>query len=204
VLKSDLYLLYYGADVWETFICLSFLPFLCFRTTSVAANDGEWHHICLSWERSEGSWKFYKDGDLDEEGDNFKKGHQITQGGTLVLGQEQDAVGGGFESSQSFQGMLSHVNLWDNVLPGVQIQEMSKSCGPDDQYDGNVYKWLDFLREGGPKLVKSPTCKLVEAGMRWLIVHLINIHKGKCSLMLLFFSVGVNKMQVLPKFSRVT
>ena len=82
-----------------------------------------------------------------------------------MLGQEQDSVGGGFDSSQSFQGMLSRVNLWDRVLLGVRIQEMSKSCGPDDQYAGNVYKWLDFLREGGPKLVESPTCKLVEAGM---------------------------------------
>lgn len=98
-----------------------------------------------------------------------------------MLGQEQDSVGGGFESSQSFQGMLSHVNLWDNVLSGVRIQEMSKSCGPDDQYDGNVYKWLDFLREGGPKLVESPTCKLVEAGMCCLIVFLMNIHKEEFS-----------------------
>ena len=146
-------------------VFLSFLTFLCYRITSVRADDGEWHHICVSWGRSSGSWKFYKDGDLEEKGDNFNKDHQISKGGTLVLGQEQDSVGGGFDSSQSFQGMLSHVNLWDRVLPGVRIQEMSKSCGPDDQYDGNVYKWLDFLREGGPKLVESPTCKLVEAGM---------------------------------------
>ena len=64
--------------------------------------------------------------------------------------------------------MLSHVNLWDRVLPGVKIQEMSKSCGPDDQYDGNVYKWLDFLGQGGPKLVESPTCKLVKTGMAYV------------------------------------
>jgi len=85
-----------------------------------------------------------------------------------VLGQEQDSVGGDFDSSQSFQGMLSHVNLWDRVLPGVKIQEMSKSCGPDDQYDGNVYKWLDFLGQGGPKLVESPTCKSVKTGMAYV------------------------------------
>ena len=81
-----------------------------------------------------------------------------------MLGQDQDSVGGEFETPQSFQGLLSHVNLWDRVLPGVQIQEMSKSCGPDDQYNGNVYEWLDFLREGGPKLVESPGCKVAEVG----------------------------------------
>ncbi|XP_078353573.1 uncharacterized protein LOC144638230 [Oculina patagonica] len=133
------------------------------RVTSVAANDGVWHHICVSWEKDSGSWKFYKDGDLKEEGTSFKKGHTITQGGTLVLGQEQDSVGGGFQSVQSLQGMLSNVNVWDRVVSGRQVQEMSKSCESNDRHEGNVYKWVDFLREGGPSLTQSPTCKAIEA-----------------------------------------
>ncbi|XP_078358813.1 uncharacterized protein LOC144643433 [Oculina patagonica] len=131
--------------------------------TSVAANDGAWHHICVSWERGSGSWKFYKDGDLKEEGNNFKKGHTIRQGGSLVLGQDQDSIGGGFESSQSLQGMLTNVNVWDSVLSGRLIQEMSKSCESNDRYEGNVYKWADFLREGGPSLTQSLTCKAKKA-----------------------------------------
>ena len=81
-----------------------------------------------------------------------------------MLGQEQDSVGGGFDSTQSFQGMLTSVNLWDSVISGTQIQDMSKSCDPSDHYAGNVYKWLDFLREGGPVLVQSPTCKADKEG----------------------------------------
>lgn len=135
-----------------------------YRGTSVSANDGSWHHICVSWENGSGSWEFYKDGDLEEEGDSFKTGYELRQGGTLVLGQEQDSVGGGFDATQSFQGMLTSVNLWDSVLSGTQIQEMSKSCDPNAHYAGNIYKWLDFLREGGPVLVQSPTCKAVKEG----------------------------------------
>ena len=83
----------------------------------------------------------------------------------MVLGQDQDSVGGDFQASQSFQGMLTNVNLWDRVLLGAQIQEMSKICEIDAQYEGNVYKWLNFLGEGGPRLAQSPTCKPVEVGM---------------------------------------
>ena len=76
-----------------------------------------------------------------------------------MLGQEQDSVGGGFETVQSFQGMLSNVNIWDQFLSGTKIKEMSKSCLSDGENDGNVYKWRDFLRKGGVKLVKPTPCK---------------------------------------------
>ena len=117
-----------------------------------------WHHICVWWESSSGSWKLYKDGDLKQEGTNFNRGHTIQQGGTLVLGPEQDSVGGDFDASQSFQGMLSYVNVWDHVLSPAQITEMSQSCPPDKRNEGNVSKWTDFLRQGGPKLIEPSPC----------------------------------------------
>ncbi|XP_020607079.1 C-reactive protein 1.4-like [Orbicella faveolata] len=105
-----------------------------------------------------GSWKFFKDGFLKQEDTSFKRGHTIRQGGTLVLGQEQDSVGGDFDASQSFQGMLSYVNVWDRVLSSTQIKEMSQSCLPDERNEGNIYKWTDFLRQGGSKLVEPSPC----------------------------------------------
>lgn len=133
--------------------------------TTVSAHDGAWHHICVSWESSSGSWIFYKDGDLIGEGTNVKRGYTIRAGGTVVLGQEQDSVGGSFDSSQSLQGMLSDVNVWDKVLLNTEIKEMSESCQVDDGNKGNVYKWSDFLSEGGAKLVHPSPCKKVEVGM---------------------------------------
>ena len=130
-----------------------------FRRTSVTANDGVWHHICASWESSSGSWKFYKDGDLKQQGTNFKRRYTIRQGGTLVLGQEQDSVGGGFDTSQSFEGMLSNVNVWDQVLSEAQITDISTSCQLDKQNEGNVYKWPDFLRNGGAMLINPSPCE---------------------------------------------
>lgn len=132
--------------------------------TSVTANDGEWHQICFSWENSLGSWKFYKDCILKEEGTGFKKGYTIREGGTLVLGQDQDSVGAGFQSAQSFQGKLSNVNVWDHVLPDTQIKEMSTSCLLDEWNEANVFKWPDFLSQGGARLVKPSPCKPLAMG----------------------------------------
>ncbi len=59
-----------------------------------------------------------------------------------MLGQEQDSVGGTFDSHQSFQGHLTNVNVWSYVLPASSIKIMSKSCLSGS---GNVYKWSDFI-----------------------------------------------------------
>ena len=76
-----------------------------------------------------------------------------------MLGQDQDSPGGGFQTSQSFQGMLSNVNVWDDVLPKETIKEMSTLCLLEEWNDANVYKWPDFLHQGGAKLVSPSSCK---------------------------------------------
>ena len=43
-------------------------------------------------------------------------GHVIRGGGALVLGQEQDSVGGSFQSFQSFIGEMTGVNIWNHVI----------------------------------------------------------------------------------------
>ena len=138
-----------------------------YRKTSIKANDGVWHHICVSWENSLGSWKFYKDGDLKKDRKDFKKGYTIKKDGALVLGQDQDSVGGGFETEDSFEGMLSNVNVWDRVLSVAEVKS-SKSCLLDE---GNVYRWSNFLHEGGTRLVQQSPCKRVGVGMWQLIFH---------------------------------
>ncbi|XP_078379112.1 neuronal pentraxin-1-like isoform X1 [Oculina patagonica] len=113
------------------------------RITHYSANDGRWHHICTSWQSSDGAGKFYKDGILRWHGTGLKTGHTIQGGGSLVLGQEQDSLQGGFNSNQSFQGSLTNVNVWSYVLSASTIKFMSTSCLSGE---GNVYKWSDFIR----------------------------------------------------------
>ena len=115
-----------------------------------------------------GFWKFYKDGSVGQGGVGLKKGYTIRKGGILVLGQDQGEVGGKFDDIWSFKGMLSYVNVWNRVFGNSEIREMSLSCLPDKGNEGNVYKWTDFLRQGGPrgpKLVNpSPCVKFTSSG----------------------------------------
>ena len=62
-------------------------------------------------------------------------------GGVLVVGQEQDARGGQFSSSESYVGHVHGINLWDYALSHSQIQLLAASCG----YLGNVMAWPDLL-----------------------------------------------------------
>lgn len=45
-------------------------------------------------------------------------------GGALVLGQEQDKKGEGFNPAESFVGSISQLNLWDYVLSPQQVNSI--------------------------------------------------------------------------------
>ena len=49
-----------------------------YRRTSVSANDGKWHHICVTWENTAGSWKLYKDGKVEASGKGLETGDLVT------------------------------------------------------------------------------------------------------------------------------
>lgn len=127
----------------------------------MSANDGEWHHICVSWENTAGSLDFYIDSVLSANVTNFKKGHMIRSGGSLVLGQEQDSLGGSFTSAQSFQGLLTNLNVWDLALCPDTIARISKGCLYEEP--GSVYKWSYFKYgvRGQSRLVVPSPCDLM-------------------------------------------
>ncbi|XP_071330321.1 neuronal pentraxin receptor a [Trachinotus anak] len=89
---------------------------------------GSWQHICVSWSQKGGAWQAYQGGKLRGEGHSLAVGHHIRPGGVLILGQEQDSLGGGFDSSQALVGELSQVGLWDRVLSSSQVASLAR-CG---------------------------------------------------------------------------
>uniref|UniRef100_H3D5S7 Pentraxin family member n=1 Tax=Tetraodon nigroviridis TaxID=99883 RepID=H3D5S7_TETNG len=101
--------------------------------------DGKWHHICITWTTRDGQWEAYQDGFKRGNGDNLAAWHPIKAGGVIILGQEQDVVGGHFDAGQAFVGELSQVNIWDRVLKPAEIQSMA-NCST--YIPGNVVSWL--------------------------------------------------------------
>ena len=88
-----------------------------------------WHHICVTWRSTNGAWQFYLDGQLQSNGTGLKENHQIPAGGTVVIGQDQDTVGGGFQTADSFgPGEVTEVNLWSRVLSASDIAAQYANC----------------------------------------------------------------------------
>ncbi|XP_034050386.1 neuronal pentraxin-2b isoform X2 [Thalassophryne amazonica] len=102
-------------------------------------SGGRWQHICISWTTRDGQWEAYQDGEKLGSGDNLAAWHPIKPGGVIILGQEQDVVGGRFDAGQAFVGELSQVNIWDRVLKPVEIQTMANCTS---YLPGNVISWL--------------------------------------------------------------
>ncbi|MEE6459030.1 hypothetical protein FKM82_000515 [Ascaphus truei] len=113
-------------------------------TDCPSVNDGKWHHIAVSWTSTDGSWKVYIGGKLSDGGKGLSVGASIPGGGALVLGQEQDQRGEGFNPAESFVGSISQLNIWDHPLSPDQVKSLATSC-PDELNKGNVVAWADFL-----------------------------------------------------------
>ncbi|PIO31446.1 hypothetical protein AB205_0049550, partial [Aquarana catesbeiana] len=102
--------------------------------------DGKWHHICITWTTRDGMWEAYLDGVKLGSGENLAPWHPIKPNGILILGQEQDTVGGRFDATQAFVGELSQFNIWDRVLKTEDIVNIS-NCSTN--MPGNIIPWAD-------------------------------------------------------------
>ncbi|MBU1719582.1 MAG: hypothetical protein KKA07_10980, partial [Bacteroidetes bacterium] len=87
--------------------------------TGEVFNNNQYHVELVTWQSSGGNTKFFKDGD-NTDNPNISSGQSITNNGALVLGQEQDAVGGGFDNAQDFPGYMTEVIIFNSVLNSAQ------------------------------------------------------------------------------------
>ena len=84
-------------------------------TFRVPENRGEWEHVCASWESGSGIAEFWLNGrPWPRKG--LQKGYEVGNEAVVMLGQEQDAYGGGFDVYNSFTGEMADVHLWDAGL----------------------------------------------------------------------------------------
>ncbi|MEZ5841019.1 MAG: LamG-like jellyroll fold domain-containing protein [Hyphomicrobiales bacterium] len=103
--------------------------------------DGSQHQVSLTWDAPSGVMTVYIDG--VERYSTTLDGHlAITAGGTLVFGQEQDTVGGGFNASQIFDGTIYEVRIFDDVRTAQEIADNANSPIADPASEpGLVADW---------------------------------------------------------------
>ncbi|ELW58491.1 Neuronal pentraxin receptor [Tupaia chinensis] len=124
----------------------------------LSLKDKGWHHICIAWTTRDGLWSAYQDGELQGSGENLAAWHPIKPHGILILGQEQDTLGGRFDATQAFVGDIAQFNLWDHALTPTQVLGIANCTAP---LLGNVVPWEDKLVEafGGATKATFDVCK---------------------------------------------
>ncbi len=93
------------------------------RDTGVALNDGDWHHVVITCDATSGDLRIYKDMKEEFRG-ILSAGAPVRTGGTLVLGNDQDEIGGGFETDQAFNGTLDEMILIDHVIDIEDVRDI--------------------------------------------------------------------------------
>ncbi|XP_018430996.1 PREDICTED: uncharacterized protein LOC108803671 [Nanorana parkeri] len=111
---------------------------IVFKTDSESL---DWRHTCVTWDSSTGVVQLWVNGKLYPRRVS-RKGSSIAAETSIVLGQEQDSFGGGFEASQSLVGEISDVHMWDYVLTSRDVQRVTYG-----ELYGNVINWKSLLCE---------------------------------------------------------
>ncbi|NP_001301009.1 C-reactive protein 1.4-like precursor [Limulus polyphemus] len=121
---------------------------------------GQWYHVCHVWSGVDGRMAVYANGSPCGTMENVGKGHQISAGGTVVIGQEQDKIGGGFEEQESWSGELSDLQVWDEALTTHQVSTVASCNGIRPR--GNVISWMEdsFVADDGVIVGISHMCSL--------------------------------------------
>ncbi|XP_005755480.1 pentraxin fusion protein-like, partial [Pundamilia nyererei] len=94
-------------------------------------------HLCVTWDSTSGLAALFLDGKRSLS-KIYRKGHTVSPGGRVILGQDPDSFLGDFDYDQSFVGEICDVNMWDVVLADSVIQGMFAG---KRVARGNVFDW---------------------------------------------------------------
>ncbi len=88
--------------------------------TALRVDDGNWHHLAASWSNDNGA-TIYVDGQRMAHQPTLGDAQSITAMATVIFGQEQDLLGGGFDPTQYLKGALDSLVIFDRVLTDQEV-----------------------------------------------------------------------------------
>jgi len=92
-----------------------------YRNANAFMLKNHWYHFCFTWSKST-QMDFYLNGALVKS--QKDDAARFYSGGTLIIGQEQDTVGGRFDLNQAFGGELHHLNVFSQKLRQEEVAAM--------------------------------------------------------------------------------
>ncbi len=103
--------------------------------------DGNVNTLAVSWDSATGALEVYVNGSNSFSG-TAAPGATLDQGGTFVLGQDQDSVGGGFDSVQAFEGTIYGVRLYSDIRTPAEITDTTQAPVADTSDPDLVANWV--------------------------------------------------------------
>ena len=103
------------------------------QVTSSSFIDGNWHH--LVWTRTGALSCYYLDAQL--QGCQPNTTSATLKIDSLILGQDQDNVGGGFSSSQDWEGILDELLIFRRPLDSTEISSIYNNQNDGKNWDGS-------------------------------------------------------------------
>lgn len=125
----------------------------------------QWTHFCHVF--SSGMYTAYVGGEVRAQGPIDTPRVALPLNSTLVLGQEQDVVGGGFDRTQVFRGYIAQVDIWNTRLNAHDVRELA-ACR--STITGNVFSTeKDDLELVGVSVSEEDLPKLCQKNDRYVI-----------------------------------
>jgi hypothetical protein len=119
------------------------------KSISLSKNvaDDNWHMGVFT--RNSSSGCFYLDGQLEGCQSGYPTGSINIDSGGLIIGQEQDSVGGSFDKAQNFVGYQDEVKIYENAMDATQIQKLYDYENSGKNFDGTFRNCNCCVNYGG-------------------------------------------------------
>ncbi|XP_023210350.1 C-reactive protein 1.4-like isoform X1 [Centruroides sculpturatus] len=103
---------------------------------------GQWRHLCATWFAPTKTIHLYQNGQECEYLRTYSafESKEVPSGGTLVIGQDQDAPDSEYQKHQSWHGDIAEVHIWDEQLSLEQIRDTGSCEG--SMREGNLFAWM--------------------------------------------------------------
>ncbi len=102
-----------------------------FVKTGIRLNDGQWHHLAVSWTQRNGLLRVYKDGVLAFVAQDVNRGQDLASSGALALGVEPNKWN--INWNYAFGGLMDEVQVFERMLSEAEIAAMAALSPIDDQ-----------------------------------------------------------------------
>lgn len=119
---------------------------------------GEWNSVCWTWDSTDGLTTLWVNG-MRSARKILGRAATLTGAPSIILGQDQDSYGGGFDPNQSFSGDFTDVHLWNQVISPCEIRFFMEGNAFSP---GNILSWnnLQYTINGSVHVEKSDFDKL--------------------------------------------